>query len=561
MVSATMKEQKGKRAVSKSKLGRHTKSVNQKKERKMEKEGKGDIVVQKKKSYYLIYSTQFLTQYLYFLTFNIFILQVIITNRYLKEQSTIIYDYVIYQAMSFSHQLGAWVVISLLSSSCCAFQLILNCFSIGCAGLNSALGPLRPFFVSVVTITQAWQFISIEKQEQYLRAYISLAVTCALTFLPDILYLHVHYKDNYCYKRSVNSLGIVAKNGGYPGKKKEEEILNYKLKIDGMNCIACVQTIKNTIESTKGVIGRSTVVLETGEAFVQMNAWQQTVPLLATKINNIGFKTDIKNIEKVSSPLPVLGKVTAATPIRNINSISDFTIGILAGLLSSSCCILQLGLNVLSIFEVIHIGCAGFNIILGPLRPYLRLLTLSWLCVLWFHALKPTSAYNSPTQEETRHAIKKSALSNSSVGKAKSKNNKHYFTKLNMKLFINTIITLMLMFMPEGLKYFGGPSIAPPTTNAVKKTFVVDNMGCEACIDAVGRIINRANGVVYSNIELDTGKATLWIAKDWNFDPKDLDKHLKHHGYELHEEGHITKKMQLDKSLGVKKDRTGSSWL
>ena len=119
----------------------------------------------------------------------------------------------------------------------------------------------------------------------------------------------------------------------------------------------------------------------------------------------------------------------------------------------------------------------------------------------------------------------------------------------------------MLMFMPEGLKYFGGPSIAPPTTNAVKKTFVVDNMGCEACIDAVGRIINRANGVVYSNIELDTGKATLWIAKDWNFDPKDLDKHLKHHGYELHEEGHITKKMQLDKSLGVKKDRTGSSWL
>ena len=42
---------------------------------------------------------------------------------------------------------------------------------------------------------------------------------------------------------------------------------------------------------------------------------------------------------------------------------------------------------------------------------------------------------------------------------------------------------------------------------------------------------------------------------------KYLDKHLKHHGYELHEEGHITKKMQLDKSLGVKKDRTGSSWL
>ena len=107
--------------------------------------------------------------------------------------------------------------------------------------------------------------------------------------------------------------------------------------------------------------------------------------------------------------------------------------------------------------------------------------------------------------------------------------------------------------MPEGLKLLGGPAIAPPTSNAIKQTYVVDNMGCEACIDAVGRIINQADGVLYSSIELETGEATIYVAKDWNFNSLDLDQHLRHHGYELHEEGHITKKMILDKSLGVKK--------
>ena len=50
-------------------------------------------------------------------------------------------------------------------------------------------------------------------------------------------------------------------------------------------------------------------------------------------------------------------------------------------------CILQLGLNVLSVFDVVHIGCAGFNIILGPMRPYLRALTIGWLLFLWGHVV------------------------------------------------------------------------------------------------------------------------------------------------------------------------------
>lgn len=45
---------------------------------------------------------------------------------------------------------------------------------------------------------------------------------------------------------------------------------------------------------------------------------------------------------------------------------------IVAGLLSSSCCLLQLLLNGLAMLNVLHVGCAGFNKVLGPWRTEMR---------------------------------------------------------------------------------------------------------------------------------------------------------------------------------------------
>jgi hypothetical protein len=49
--------------------------------------------------------------------------------------------------MSLAHRMELWSVLGLLSSSCCALQLLLNLFSFGCAGFNTILGPLRPFLM------------------------------------------------------------------------------------------------------------------------------------------------------------------------------------------------------------------------------------------------------------------------------------------------------------------------------------------------------------------------------------------------------------------------------
>jgi len=50
---------------------------------------------------------------------------------------------------------------------------------------------------------------------------------------------------------------------------------------------------------------------------------------------------------------------------------------IMAGLLSSSCCLLQLALNGLAMLNVVHVGCAGFNKVLGPWRTEMRTCVIS----------------------------------------------------------------------------------------------------------------------------------------------------------------------------------------
>lgn len=64
------------------------------------------------------------------------------------------YQQVTHQMMAGAHKLEWWSVIGLLSSSCCALQILLHCFQLGCAGLNKFLGPLRPLFLALTTALQ-----------------------------------------------------------------------------------------------------------------------------------------------------------------------------------------------------------------------------------------------------------------------------------------------------------------------------------------------------------------------------------------------------------------------
>merc|ERR1712086_1192044 len=83
-----------------------------------------------------------------------------------------------------------WSAIGLLSSSCCALQLMLNSFSLGCAGFNTVLGPIRPTLLAITTTVQAssWM-VAYQRPWQYIPNAISTVIVISLAFLPEFLHL------------------------------------------------------------------------------------------------------------------------------------------------------------------------------------------------------------------------------------------------------------------------------------------------------------------------------------------------------------------------------------
>ena len=70
---------------------------------------------------------------------------------------------------------GLWGVVGLLSSSCCALQLVLNAFSVGCAGFNTVLGPLRPYLLALASVLQVlYPYLTLTLPSPY--PYLTLTV-------------------------------------------------------------------------------------------------------------------------------------------------------------------------------------------------------------------------------------------------------------------------------------------------------------------------------------------------------------------------------------------------
>ena len=143
---------------------------------------------------------------------------------------------------------GLWTVAGLLSSSCCLLQIMLNAFSIGCAGFNTVLGPPRPYFMAVAISMQAlmWQ-AAISEAAPLEPAITSTALTVCLTFLPEAL--------NAATQRSA-------------APPAEDDL---RIRVDGMGCTACSAKVKATLEGVEGV-SACTVAFEEGLAQLQLDS-------------------------------------------------------------------------------------------------------------------------------------------------------------------------------------------------------------------------------------------------------------------------------------------------
>ncbi|CAF0989575.1 unnamed protein product [Rotaria sordida] len=155
--------------------------------------------------------------------------------------------------------------------------------------------------------------------------------------------------------------------------------------------------------------------------------------------------------------------------MRYINWIN----GLIGGLLISSCCLIQLFLNLFGI------GCAGLNTLLLPYRPLFISLTIISLTYSFFR-YRPS---------------------------------KWHFT-------IVIIFTLILSFSPELLRIYNNQF---SRNNIIDDQVIITHwkiigMHCEACRSAVIQSLRKLDGVLSVDVDLETSQAKLITNNNINTD-------------------------------------------
>ena len=166
---------------------------------------------------------------------------------------------VFFMLQTVAHRLEMWSLLGLLSSSCCALQLVLNAFSFGCAGFNTVLGPLRPYLVAVTLLFQAcvWHAALTGRGPHIVASAVGGTILClVLTLLPEGLELYVRGRGQ---RRAGATLEVAA-------TPLEEEVC---LKVAGMGCTACTVKVQAALEQVDGVAACS-VNLDKGEATLRL---------------------------------------------------------------------------------------------------------------------------------------------------------------------------------------------------------------------------------------------------------------------------------------------------
>jgi copper chaperone CopZ len=445
---------------------------------------------------HLITSPGFVIDFFYWLSVNFLIYKVVSETPEYRRHFEILYDEVLFRMMGFAEKIAGgwsnfslleklqeynvgWMLISLLASSCCAFQLILNLFSFGCAGFNTYLGPLRPFFLALAACIQIWMWRSIERPELQMRsAYVSLIITVFMSFMPEMVYVWTIRKRG----RTENNIsgGSSRQKSNVSNTSSTSSIRELRFSVESMACVACVNTITNGLLSTvSDAVVTVQANLDAGVVTVEVEKGvdreeKELVSTISQTLEDLGFPAKFLDVISDNHDASTGTETTAKNTDAKLSTDEkekdgsnsgnttaphgDFSFlqAFVAGSLSSSCCLIQLGLNFLSAFDVLHIGCAGFNKVLGPLRPYTRGLTFAWLAVLWGRAFMfPGYGSNQSGDccDEEKSAIKtnqKNVDKNDRSSKGK-KNIVQFRRRIPSRLLSSTLFSLFLMFLPEAL--------------------------------------------------------------------------------------------------------------
>lgn len=159
---------------------------------------------------------------------------------------------------------------ALLSSSCCIIQLVLNYFSISCAGFT-IFTPYRPFFTSITVMLLTWNVLYHYNHKNKTRLLFSVVFSVMLMLSPEII--------QYINQHSSLLLPIA----------KESATYYYRIQLDGLGCEACANRIKNTLNSID-LISNSRVYFHNQTAIIETMKKLENYSIVENLIKSIDIK-------------------------------------------------------------------------------------------------------------------------------------------------------------------------------------------------------------------------------------------------------------------------------
>ena len=132
--------------------------------------------------------------------------------------------------------------LSLLASSCCLIQIIVNTLvgTVGCLGLNTSLGPSRPYFLALLFYLSATtRSVAMNPTKLILRL--------GIAFLPEI----VHFWNNQGRKFPHKSTTLSKHSNGdnIMNTNTNGMVATLYMDVPAMGCVACINKIDRTIQN------------------------------------------------------------------------------------------------------------------------------------------------------------------------------------------------------------------------------------------------------------------------------------------------------------------------
>ena len=194
------------------------------------------------------------------------------------------------------------IALSLLSSSCCAIQLIIHALTgWGCAGFNSYLGPIRPILLPLLLLS-TWRLLPHQSGRW-------TVVSLCLAFLPESVDIYTNLSRQRQTNRSIQN--VTNDQSIAPTSLTSSNVMEAKLKLNipTIGCVACVKKVNSAIRGCNSaaahILDESSWLTGTkgGEAEViirgsSIEEIDQIVEEVVTAVKVAGFRCDVESITK-----------------------------------------------------------------------------------------------------------------------------------------------------------------------------------------------------------------------------------------------------------------------